>query len=394
MKIPLAAQVTTASGADARPWLGAQHDSDIIFNLPYETPFLALNPSRVAEQYDSLTKALPESAVHLAMKCNSDEGILRAASELGCSFEIASFGELEILRTVGITDDVLFSNPVKHPADIARAHAAGVRRFAFDSVREANKLAELAPGSSVYVRLKTRAGESDVPCEGKFGVTVDYAAWLMEYAASVGLDPYGIAFHVGSQMTWVGAWEEAIAQAGAVMRSLNEKGIRITMLDMGGGFPVQYAGAPVPSIAAIGATIRRAVQDLPYPVQTVVEPGRFLMAPAGVAVATVIGIADQEDWVYLDAGAFNLFMEELETQNTLRYPVTDSRGQKMTRPRRLAGPTCDSQDKILDNVALSIDLEVGDRVCFWQAGAYTRCYATKDFNGLPVPSTYLLNNAI
>lgn len=399
MTDPLAPQAAvTLPDGYARRLAG---DVSNVFALPYETPFLGLDLSRVTDAYARLRNALPDTRVHFAMKCNADTRLLKAIHDLGGSFVIASCGELAMLQRLGIAggdgasnvavDNVLFSNPVKRPADIAGAYAANVRRFAFDSEREADKIAEFAPGSAVYVRLKTQAGGSAVASEGKFGVPADRACQLLLYAARLGLVPYGIAFHVGSQMTDATAWETAIGAAAHVMRDLADKRIRLEMLDLGGGFPVHYAGEPVPDISVIGASITAALRQLPYPVQTVVEPGRFLAAPAGVIVASVIGVADRDGrrWLHLDAGAFNAFMEALETGNRLIYPVTDSLGQDRTRAFHLTGPTCDSQDTVLYDVGLSHDLDVGDRVCFGQAGAYTLCYAATAFNGFGPPAAYL-----
>ncbi|TQL96062.1 ornithine decarboxylase [Actinoallomurus bryophytorum] len=402
MRKPLAAR--TPDGPEPAPCSSlADHFGSKVFGLSYETPFLGLDLHTVSEAYERLRLALPSGTeIKFAMKCNADDRLLRTVRDLGGGFVVASYGELAVLRDLGIAasaadaGEVLFSNPVKRPGDVARAFAAGVDRFAFDSEREAEKLAELAPGSRVYVRLKTRAAQSAVPSEGKFGVPAGHATRLMLYAVSLGLVPYGITFHVGSQMTDTTAWEMAIAEAAAVMRALADDGVRIQMLDMGGGFPVQYEGAAVPSISAIGKSIGHALDQLPYPVRTVVEPGRFLAAPAGVMVASVIGVAERDGarWVHLDAGAFNGFMESLETSNALRYPVTDSRGQASTRTTHLTGPSCDSQDTIMFGVELSRDLDVGDAVAIWQTGAYTLVYATEAFNGIGAPSAYLIDRAM
>jgi ornithine decarboxylase len=121
------------------------------------------------------------------------------------------------------------------------------------------------------------------------------------------------------------------------------------------------------------------------------EPGRGLVADAGIMVATVIGTATRGGtrWLHLDVGAFNGMMESLETQNSLRYPVTDSRASAQTEFYNLTGPTCDSQDTILLNVELSHDLRTGDRVYIHTAGAYTTCYAST-FNGFELPATYCI----
>lgn len=366
-------------------------------DLRHETPFLAVDLPRVAAAYHDLSAALPGTSIKYAMKANAHPQLLETLADLGAGFVVASIGELEQLQVIRpALSDILYSNPVKPATHIALAYGAGVRRFAFDSHREAEKIARAAPGSSVFVRLQTRAATSDVPSEGKFGVRADRAVSLMLFAAGLGLDPFGVTFHVGSQMTRPGAWATAITQCAEIMDRLSRHGVSIRMVDIGGGFPVRYAYPDeTPAIATIGAHITSALADLPYRVETVAEPGRFLVAEAGVIVATVIGIADRATgrWVHLDVGAFNGLMESLETRNALRYPITDSRSPAPTQTCHLTGPTCDTQDSIMSGVELSAGLEVGDRVYIGSAGAYTTCYAATAFNGFAAPGVHIVEPA-
>jgi ornithine decarboxylase len=351
------------------------------------TPYLEMDLDRVELAYHDLRSALPEARVHYAVKCNPDGPVLARLHDLGGSFEIASAAELGDLIAVGVhPSDVLFSNPVKVPTHVRATWAAGVYRFAFDSDAELDKLAEHAPGASVYVRLATRQAGSAVPSEGKFGVDDVEAVRLLRRAVTLGLRPYGIAFHVGSQMTDPSAWEHPIERSAGVFDELLADGIRLTMLDVGGGFPARY-DADVPDLTRYAKHIRTAVEEhLPYPVELVVEPGRALVAEAGVMVSTVIGVAQRAGrrWAHLDVGAFNGMMEALETNNQLRFPVEDSRYSAQRAAFHLTGPTCDSQDTILFDVPMSADLAVGDLVRIGVAGAYTTAYAS-GFNGFDVP---------
>jgi ornithine decarboxylase len=311
---------------------------------------------------------------------------------MGGRFEIASVAELRTLVELGVDPaGVLYSNPVKPGTHIAEAWRAGVRRFAFDGEPELAKLAAHAPGSSVYARLRTSLGGNTVPSEGKFGVGTAQAVGLLRSARDAGLQPHGLAFHVGSQMLTPPAWDAALVQAGTVLRALAADGIRLELLDLGGGFPAGYADAAPPPLEDFADVIRAGIERLPYrPPVLAIEPGRALVAEAGVMVATVIGLAERAGrrWVHLDVGAFNGFMEALESGNMLRFPVTDSRGSAVREPAHLTGPTCDSQDTIMFDVPLSADLEVEDRVFLGTAGAYTTSYAS-DFNGFAVPRTYV-----
>jgi ornithine decarboxylase len=353
------------------------------------TPYLMLDLDRVEAAYRELAGVLPGVDVHYAMKCNPDPRVLARLHASGCGFEVASATEVHTLAGLGVDPaGLLYSNPVKPAAHVRSAAAAGVWRFALDSPAEAHKLAATAPGSAVYVRLRTDLGGNTVPSEGKFGVDGDAAAALLRQARELGLRPYGIAFHVGSQMLVPEAWDAAIAQSGLLMSELLGSGIRVEMLDLGGGFPARYADAEPPPLKAYAEVIATALErHLPYrPAKLAVEPGRALVADAGTMVATVIGIADRSGrrWAHLDVGAFNGFMEALESGNRLRFPVRDSRGSARRAAFHLTGPTCDSQDTIMFDVELSADLAVDDRVELGGAGAYTTSYAST-FNGFPVP---------
>jgi ornithine decarboxylase len=364
--------------------------------LDHPTPYLLIDLEAVERAYHAITRALPDVAIRYATKCNPDARILARLRRVGSGFEIASCSELQTLTGLGVrADQVIFSSPVKPWTQIREAARAGVWRFAFDSSSELDKLATHAPGAAVYVRLATASPASKVPSEGKFGVGERQAVQLMRQASSLGLHPYGIAYHVGSQMTDPTAWTDATRRSAAVLRQLQAHNITLGMLNIGGGFPARYAD-PVPDLAAYGASIRQAVaRHLPYPIQLCAEPGRALVAEAGVLVATVIGTAERagSSWLHLDVGAFNGMMETLLTGNRLVYPLADSRASDDRRPYHITGPTCDSQDTMFFDVPLSRGLVPGDQVYIYTAGAYTTCYASA-FNGFSAPTTHCLPPAL
>jgi ornithine decarboxylase len=363
----------------------------------YATPYLLMDLDVVVANIERFGRLLPNVDVHYAMKCNPDARLLECVKSAGASFEIAGLAELQSLMKIGVpAAEVIFSNPVKMADHIRLAFEAGVHRFAFDSIDELDKLARYAPGSSVYVRLRTLEINSVVSSEGKFGVDSAHAAQLMQHARDLDLVPVGIGFHVGSQMLDPSSWTIAIMQSAALMRKLTEVGIQIEFLDLGGGFPARYEAAS-PNLNAVTDAITAALDEhLPYPVKTIViEPGRGLVADAGIMVATIIGTATRgtSNWLHLDVGAFNGMMESLETGNQLRYPVTDSKSSPYTKPYHLTGPTCDSQDTLLFDVDLSEDLTTGDRIYIHTAGAYTTCYAST-FNGFDLPQTHYIQVGI
>lgn len=361
------------------------------------TPYLLMDLDKVEDAHTAMAEAMSGIGLLYAVKCNPDRGVLARLHDNGCGFEIASLAELELLLEVGVDPaEVYFSNPVKPVSHIAGTYARGVRRYSFDSKAEVDKLAFAAPGADVYVRIASvppseLLGEASsvVASEGKFGVEPSKAVELIELAIEKGLNAYGIAFHVGSQMMEPSAWEPPIETASEIMRRLALKGIELEMLDVGGGYPAFY-GTTVPHISEFGERIAKALElHLPYDVRVVAEPGRGLVAEAGTMVSTVIGRAERfgKQWIHLDVGAFNGMMEALEAQNQLRFPMSDSVMSERTELFNVTGPSCDSQDTILFDVPLSYDLAVGDRVYIGSAGAYTTSYAS-NFNGFDIPQTF------
>jgi ornithine decarboxylase len=359
------------------------------------TPYLRLDLARATDSFRELTAALPTVIVHYAVKANPHPRLLACLHAAGCRFEAASWAEVRAVIRVGADPSaVLFTNPVKPAADIARAWKAGVWRFAADSDTELDKIARNAPGSAVLLRIDTGAG-STVGDQGKFGIPPAQASGLARLARSLGLTPYGLAFHVGSQTMDPRAWDGPIRQAAQIMTALAADGIRLAMLDVGGGFPVRYDTDP-PPLADYAAVIRGAVARLPYPVQLACEPGRAIAAPAGTMTASVIGTAWRGGTlrVSLDTGAFHGLIEALESGRELRFPVTiPTAGNRALVPCTLTGPSCDSQDTILDRVWLPTPL-VGDQVLIGNAGAYTTCYSGRsNFNGYPAPAIKLVKTA-
>jgi ornithine decarboxylase len=359
--------------------------------MNHPTPYLRMDLDQVAKNYEQFRQVFPGIDIYYAMKCNPASEILQRLLSMQGLFEVASLAEITQLIDLGAHGaDILFSNPVKMAAHIRGAREAGVYRFSFDSREELQKIAEQAPGASVYVRLATGDADSLVPSEGKFGVGGAVALELMLYARGLGLTPYGITFHVGSQMYQPEPWALAIQHSGKLMRELQQNDIRITMLDMGGGFPAPYQADDI-DLAAFAATIQKATTEhLPYqPEKFALEPGRAIVAGAGVMVSQIIGTAERrgKHWIHLDVGAFNGMMEALETQNKLRFPMSDSRGADQKEHYVVTGPSCDSQDTILFDVELSAGLAAGDLVYIDSAGAYTTSYAS-NFNGFEIPKVY------
>jgi ornithine decarboxylase len=370
---------------------------EVLDSIETPTPFLAVDLGQLRRCYQRFVAVLPRVQPFYAVKCNSSQEVLRTMAAQGAGFEVASFGELTLLQEIGVDPaDVLYSNTVKPSTHVARAAESGLWRFAVDSEGELEKIARHAPGSAVYVRVRVDDSGSVFPLSRKFGAEAHHARALLLQARNLGLCPYGLTFHVGSQCVTTASWVQAIASMGRIMTQLRRDGITLRMLDIGGGFPAEY-DVPVPRIDQIAGVVNRALDDyLPYqPELLSAEPGRHLVAEAGVMAATVLGREERagEEWLYLDVGAYNGLMETQQTVGQWRFPLWSSRpdhGFVAQTPFTVTGPTCDSADTMFFGAPLPVTMSEGDRLYVGSAGAYTLSYASH-FNGFPPPSCVFLD---
>jgi ornithine decarboxylase len=357
-----------------------------------QTPCILLDENRIASNYASLKAAFGDSVeIFFAMKANNHPIAVRAVEKSGGSFDIASAGELSDLLRQGIdATRITFSNPMKVPDDIDYAHSMGVTLFAADTVDEIEKLAVRAPGSRVYIRIEVDNTGSGWPLAGKFGASEAEAVLLLALAKERGLVPYGLTFHVGSQCDHLQSWRAALEKCSRIWNAAAAQGIPLTLLNLGGGFPAHYL-VEVPSIEDIGASVMAWIHELvPDAKRVFVEPGRSLVAEAGVFVTSVIGRAVRggKKKIFVDASVFTGLMEAYETfwypTEVLRF---DSSGNQVPVGEELEsvallGPTCDTVDIITDDIRLP-KVEVGDKIVFYVAGAYTNSY--EGYNGYKFP---------
>jgi ornithine decarboxylase len=363
-------------------------------NAP-ETPCLVVDLDTIAEAYDALCRHLPLARVYYAVKANPAVAILAMLDGKGANFDVASRGEIELCLDNGVAADRLsFGNTIKKERDIAFAHGAGLRLFAFDSAHELEKLARAAPGARVFCRILVDCAGAEWPLSRKFGCDPEMAVEVLDLAKRLGLEPCGISFHVGSQQRKVKAWDRALAMASSVFRDCAERGINLSMVNMGGGFPTKYL-KDVPPVVQFGRSIFRALRkhfgnQIP---ETIIEPGRGMVGNAGVIETEVVLISRKSDedevrWVYLDIGKFGGLAETMD--ESIRYAIrTPHDGAEMT-PCVLAGPTCDSADVMYEKLPypLPVTLEIGDKLLIEGTGAYTSTYSSVAFNGFPPLRTY------
>ncbi len=360
------------------------------------TPCLVLDLDRVEANYAALRRALPLARIYYAVKANPAAPILDRLVRLGSAFDAAGIEEVEACLAAGAAPEAIsFGNTIKKASAIARAHAAGVSLFAFDSDEELEKLATHAPGARVYCRIRVENHGADWPLSRKFGTTIAHAARLMRRAGALGLDAYGLSFHVGSQQTTTEAYDLAIARVAMLFTDLTESGITLRMMNLGGGFPTRYRD-PVPEIddfaaAIMGAMTRHFGNALP---EMVVEPGRAIVGDAGVIASEEVLVSRRGDdavrWVYLDIGRFG-GLAETEGE-AIRYRIATAHDGGPTGPVAIAGPTCDGADIMYERTGyhLPLALASGDQVHLLATGAYVTTYASQGFNGFaPLAEHYV-----
>jgi ornithine decarboxylase len=353
-------------------------------------PILVIDLDVVEHSYLSLQRALPLTKIYYAIKANPAPEVIQRLAPLGCHFDTASQGEIDLCLSLGVAPERIgYGNTIKKAGEIAHAFAKGVRLFAFDSQAELEKLARHAPGAQVFCRVLVDCAGADWPLSKKFGCTPRLALELLTRARALGLDPCGISFHVGSQQTDPSAWEAPIATTAEMFRELASRGIELRMINIGGGFPSRYR-AEVPSIEVYGQSIMDAMSRhfsgrVP---EIIVEPGRQIVGDSGVIQAEVVlvsvkDIDDEKRWVYLDIGKFSGLAETID--EAIKYRLRTPHDGGPTGPVVLAGPSCDSVDTLYEktDLHLPLDLQVGDKVLILSTGAYTSAYSSVGFNGFP-----------
>ncbi len=354
------------------------------------SPCLVVDVDIVAHNFRELAGSLPAARIFYAVKANPADEIVSRLADLGSAFDTASMGEIDLCLRHGVTPDrISFGNTIKKERDIASAYEKGVRMFAFDSDAELEKIARVAPGAKVYCRVLMECEGAEWPLSRKFGCEPDMAADLLVRARDMGLDAYGVSFHVGSQQTDLTQYDKALAQTVTLFAEVAKRGINLRMVNMGGGFPSRYR-TDVPSIAAYGEAIRNALAarfGVNQP-EVIVEPGRGIVGDAGVIQAEVVLVSqkggnDQRRWVYLDVGKFHGLAETMD--EAIKYRLTTSHDGEATSPVVLAGPTCDSADILYEKAdyRLPVSLVAGDKVWILATGAYTTTYSAVAFNGFP-----------
>ena len=379
-------------------------------------PLILISRSGALRALARLREALPGASVHYAIKACGEQPLLLALAQAGCSFELASAGELPALAGVPVAADrLLCGNPVRATAQTAALHAAGVALFAVDSPEEVVRTAQAAPGARLLLRLAVPPGDVASGCAARawwpmrdtFGATPEALPAIAAAATGHGADIVGVCFHVGSHCTDPQAWVRGVAAADDALRTLRAAGHPARVLSLGGGFPPELDGncGPVvatadaagtatngpqaPSIEGIGAALVPALAQLPPDVQLLAEPGRYLVASAGVLLTRVTAARTHRGarWLQLECGLHNGL---IESSRGIPYRIRALRGSGARVAWRIAGPSCDGADVLPGEWLLPAGINEGDWLAIDGAAAYAQSRASA-FNGLAGPVTRIVD---
>ena len=355
----------------------------------FGSPLLIIDCERVRKQYRQLQRALPQVDLHYALKPLPHPAVISTVLDEGGYLDLATTGEVELVASMGVDPArCIHTHPIKRDCDIKGALAHGVRVFVADNPDELGKFVPYAAEVELLLRVSFRSPGAVCDLSRKFGCDPENLLALARTARDLGLSVRGLSFHVGSQAGDSQKHVEAIeACARLLAAARREKLGPLDTLDIGGGFPIDYAQR-APLISAFCAPIRSALATLPKRVRIIAEPGRYIAGPSAIGVASVMGRAEREGhwWYYLDDGLYGSYSGQLFDH--ARYPIEAlKRGPR--RASVLAGPTCDSIDVISENIMLP-ELDVGDLIVGRAMGAYTWASAS-EFNFFPKATVVSVN---
>jgi ornithine decarboxylase len=353
------------------------------------TPLLVLDCQILKQQVESLRQALPGVDFFYAVKAFPHPDIINTMDQCDVGFDLASSGEIELVRQFYVNPrNTIHTHPIKKNRDIRDSLRFGCTTFVVDNGEEMKKFYPYQNRVGLLLRVSFPNPDAIVDLSRKFGCSPEEAVELLRLAKRMGMHVKGLSFHVGSQSRNSAMHVAAISRCREIISDYNRDAeIPMSMLDIGGGFPVNYSGT-MPDIYSFCAPITEALRGLGEDIHVIAEPGRFLVAPAAISVTAVTGKAMRggSAWYYLDDGVYGAYSGQIFDHAV--YPIRVLKTGP-TMPSVLAGPTCDSIDVIREDIALP-QLDVGDLVIGEMMGAYTVSTAT-DFNSLSRCQIVVLN---
>jgi ornithine decarboxylase len=346
------------------------------------SPLLVVYRNKLLQQLELLQHHLPGVSHYYAIKAFPHEAVLQTLADAGANFDVASAGEVDMLQRLNISGRrTIHTHPIKKTNEIKAALRGGSTTFVVDNIDEVNKLLPYRQRIGLLLRVSFRSASATVDLSRKFGCTPGQVLDIVKQTAASGAHIRGLSFHVGSQSQTPDAHVGAIERCAELIRDIEQlTGRPMNVLDIGGGFPVDYAGNGM-DYDAYFTPIREALaSSLLDHIEVIAEPGRFLVAPAVTGIASVAGKARRGEylWYYLDDGVYGSYSGQLFDHAVYPLQVLNDNDDRV--PCVLAGPTCDSIDVIAEDIMLP-ELNEGDLVIGHMMGAYTYATATR-FNSL------------
>ncbi len=368
------------------------------------TPFYLYSTATLTRHFTVFKEALPEGAmVAYAVKANGNLAVIRTLAALGAGADVVSEGELRRALAAGVPPErIVFSGVGKTDAELAFALDTGIHQINVESEPELEALSAIASAKGVTATIairvnpdvdaRTHAKISTGKGENKFGVPIDRMPTLAKRCAELpGIDLKGIAVHIGSQITALDPLEAAYEKVLDMVRTLRASGHGIDRADLGGGLGVPYVmnerHPPLP--ADYGAMVRRISAGLP--VSLAFEPGRLIVANAGILVSRVVYVKHgaSRDFLVLDAGMNDLIRPAMYEAHHDIIPVIRRDGPE--RAYDVVGPVCETGDTFARGRVLP-PFEPGDLAAILTAGAYGAAQAS-EYNARPLAPEAMVNGA-
>jgi len=349
----------------------------------YGTPLYLYSTATLVRHWRVLNRSL-SGLPHLvcyAIKANSNLAVLNLFARLGSGFDIVSSGELyRVVKAGGDPRKVVFSGVGKRDDEIAFALHQRVKVLNVESGPELGRVSVVARRMGVRAPIALRVNPDVDPRthpyiatglrKSKFGIPVDDARRLYALAAEdPALDVRGVACHIGSQITTVAPFLDAIARVRALVRDLERTGLRLSHLDIGGGLGIQYRDEEPPHPDDYGRAVTRALRG--FRGEVILEPGRVLVGNAGILVTRVLYVkrSGRKVFVVVDAAMNDLVRPSLYGAHHDIEPVGAPRREAREVVCDVVGPVCESSDFLALGRRLK-EPEPGDLLCVRSAGAY------------------------
>ena len=347
----------------------------------FGTPLYAYSRQHFEQRWQAFDQAFGEQPhlVCYAVKANSNIAILNLLAKQGAGFDIVSQGELErVLAAGGDPEKVVFSGVAKKPAEIRRALEVGIKCFNIESHAELNRIQQVAAEMDAIAPISIRVNP-DVDAkthpyistglkDNKFGVAIHTAPALYAKAAQMpNIQILGIDCHIGSQLIDTHPFVDAIQRVLHLKETLQQQGIEIHHLDLGGGLGIQYTDEQPPSIPEYVQTLVKAVAD--EGIEILIEPGRAIAGNGGMLITQVefLKITEHKNFAIIDAAMNDLIRPALYQSHQDIVPVSPHQSG-FERSWDLVGPVCETGDFLGKNRRLN--LNEGDLLAVLSAGAY------------------------